>query len=417
MAIILWCVVSTILVALEAGPIAGVLVVLPCVLLAPGLVVVLLLRLPGLALTSTVVLLVGLALGVLVPAVFLYTGTWSPHGAFAVIAAGTVLGASAGIISDAQRSGRGRSTPVPTSRRGDPVESDFVVLHHRGGTTEHAAGPVRVAGPIAERVVVPPRSAPGAAATAARPAGAGAPPTPPVDLNTATLEQLIALPGIGPLTAQKILDFRQAIDDAIAAAGGPTAQAQLDAVNLAAPIADAEQVVAPARGVPGAAAAAASPAGAGSSPTPSVDLNTASLEQLIALPGIRPPTAQKILDFRQAIDDAIAAAGGPSAKDTVNLAAPIADAEQVVVPARGVAGAAAAAASLAPVGPSPAPPVDLNTATLEQLEALPGVGPVTAQKILDFRRAHGPFHSVTGLQAVPGIGPAHLAKLKGLVIT
>lgn len=120
------------------------------------------------------------------------------------------------------------------------------------------------------------------------------------------------------------------------------------------------------------------------------------------------------------IDDAIAAAGGPAPKaqlDTVNLAAPIADGEQILVPGRGAAGAAAAAASPpAAAGSSPTAPLDLNTATLEQLEALPGIGPVTAQKILDYRQAHGAFHSVTELQGVPGIGPAHMAQLKGLVI-
>ncbi len=115
------------------------------------------------------------------------------------------------------------------------------------------------------------------------------------------------------------------------------------------------------------------------------------------------------------IADAIAAAGGATRKaqlDAVNLAAPIADGEQIVVPGR-VPGAAAAAPA---AGSSPSAPLDLNTATLEQLEALPGIGPVTAQKILDYRQAHGPFHSVDELQGVPGIGPAHMAQLKGLVI-
>jgi len=117
------------------------------------------------------------------------------------------------------------------------------------------------------------------------------------------------------------------------------------------------------------------------------------------------------------IDDAIAAAGGPTAKaqlDSVNLAAPVADGEQVVVPGRGVAGAVAASPPAA--GSSPSAPLDLNSATLEQLESLPGIGPVTAQKILDYRQAHGAFHSVAELEGVPGIGPAHMAQLKGLVI-
>lgn len=117
------------------------------------------------------------------------------------------------------------------------------------------------------------------------------------------------------------------------------------------------------------------------------------------------------------IDDAIAAAGGATGKaqlDTVNLAAPVADGEQVLVPGRGVASAAASSPSGGAASPSA--PLDLNTATAEQLDALPGIGPVTAQKIIDYRTAHGPFHAVDELQGVPGIGPAKMAQLKGLVI-
>jgi competence protein ComEA len=117
------------------------------------------------------------------------------------------------------------------------------------------------------------------------------------------------------------------------------------------------------------------------------------------------------------IDDAIAAAGGATAKaqlDAVNLAAPVADGEQVVVPGRGAVGASPASAPAA--GSSPSAPLDLNTATAEQLDSLPGIGPVTAQKILDFRQQHGAFHSVAELEGVPGIGPGRLAQLKGLVI-
>jgi len=114
------------------------------------------------------------------------------------------------------------------------------------------------------------------------------------------------------------------------------------------------------------------------------------------------------------IADAVARAGGLTAKaerTAVNLAAPLADGEQVLVPARGGAGGGAAGASGSAAGP-----VDLNTATLEQLDALPGIGPTTAQKILDYRAAHGPFHSVAELDAVPGIGQGRIEQLKGLVI-
>jgi competence protein ComEA len=113
------------------------------------------------------------------------------------------------------------------------------------------------------------------------------------------------------------------------------------------------------------------------------------------------------------IADAVAAAGGVTAKADlalVNLAAPLADGEQVVVPARGAAAAAGGAAG------SPTAPLDLNTATAEQLDGLPGIGPATAQKIIDYRQAHGPFRSVDELDAVPGIGPARIDQLKGLVI-
>jgi len=116
------------------------------------------------------------------------------------------------------------------------------------------------------------------------------------------------------------------------------------------------------------------------------------------------------------VQDAVVAAGGATRKaqlDAVNLAAPVADGEQIVVPRSGADGTAAASS---PAGSSPSAPLDLNSATLEQLEALPGIGPVTAQKILDYLQQHGAFHTVAQLEGVPGIGPAHLAQLKGLVI-
>jgi competence protein ComEA len=116
------------------------------------------------------------------------------------------------------------------------------------------------------------------------------------------------------------------------------------------------------------------------------------------------------------IADAVARAGGatPNADiAAVNVAAPLADGVQIVVPRRG---AGTAAAPSAAGGGAASAPVDLNTATLEQLDALPGVGPVTAQKIVDYRQQHGPFTAVAQLDAISGIGPARLEQLKGLVV-
>jgi competence protein ComEA len=118
------------------------------------------------------------------------------------------------------------------------------------------------------------------------------------------------------------------------------------------------------------------------------------------------------------IADAVARAGGATGKADlaqVNLAAPLADGEQVVVPRRGGVASATSTGGAASPG-APAAPVQLSTATLEQLDTLPGVGPVTAQKILDYREKHGAFSSVDALDAVPGIGPKRLEQLRDLVV-
>ena len=127
------------------------------------------------------------------------------------------------------------------------------------------------------------------------------------------------------------------------------------------------------------------------------------------------------------VDDAIRAAGGarPGVRlDGLNLAAKLVDGQQVAVgvaPAPdaggdGAGGGGAGAGGADPGGGAAGgAPVNLNTATLEQLQTLPGVGPVLAQHVLDWRAAHGRFSSVDQLNDVSGIGDVKFAALKSLV--
>jgi competence protein ComEA len=123
------------------------------------------------------------------------------------------------------------------------------------------------------------------------------------------------------------------------------------------------------------------------------------------------------------VADAVARAGGATQRaylDGINLAAPLVDGTQVLVPQRlPVSAAGSSGAGDVPTPPAfPAVPgqkLSLSTATAEQLDELPGVGPVTAQKILDYRAEHGFIRSVDELDAVPGIGPARIEQLRDLV--
>ena len=138
---------------------------------------------------------------------------------------------------------------------------------------------------------------------------------------------------------------------------------------------------------------------------------------------VRRPGLYRLRDGRR-VADAVARAGGATGRADLaglNLAAPLVDGTQIVVPRR------IEAASAAPGGSSgvrsggstgvaaPGAKISLSSATVEQLDTLPGVGPVTAQKIVDYRTAHGPFASVDDLDQVPGIGPTRIEQLRDVV--
>jgi competence protein ComEA len=117
------------------------------------------------------------------------------------------------------------------------------------------------------------------------------------------------------------------------------------------------------------------------------------------------------------VEDAVRRAGGATRRADLgglNLAAKVGDGLQVVVPRRGQTGTTTAPAADGAPG-APALPVNLNTATLEQLDTLDGVGPATARKILAYRQQHGGFRSVGELDRVSGIGPKKLAALRSQV--
>lgn len=165
--------------------------------------------------------------------------------------------------------------------------------------------------------------------------------------------------------------------------------------------------VEPVEGTPGATAGAPSTSPMGEVAETSETVVVSVVGQ-VARPGL------VTLPSGARVADAIAAAGGllPAADPaSVNLAAVVADGEQLAVGVPAPAAGDAPAAGPADSGGL----VDLNTADVAELDALPGIGPVLAQRIVEHRAQQGPFGSVDELDDVPGIGPAIAAELAELV--
>jgi competence protein ComEA len=157
-------------------------------------------------------------------------------------------------------------------------------------------------------------------------------------------------------------------------------------------------------------ASSASPPSSSASPEATVRVHVAGA---VAAPGVY------TLPAGSRAEDAVQAAGGPvpgADVHRVNLAAAVVDGTQLYLPMPGEAlpqpgAGVAAGGAAAPAGG----PINLNTATIEQLDTLPGIGEVTARKIIAYRSAHGPFESVESLLDVPGIGEAKLAAIADFV--
>jgi competence protein ComEA len=154
------------------------------------------------------------------------------------------------------------------------------------------------------------------------------------------------------------------------------------------------------------------------SPSPSPAVIVVNVAGWVRHPGV--------YEFHQGqrVIDALKAAGGAkknAALDALNLAALLTDAEQILVPKTGepgvtlpggaVPGTSSGSTSTGVVGAK----VNINTATESELEALPGIGPVLAQRIIDYRTQHGPFPTIDALDGVSGIGPATMSDLRNVV--
>ena len=149
-----------------------------------------------------------------------------------------------------------------------------------------------------------------------------------------------------------------------------------------------------------------------------VNLNDATLDELDTVPGIGPAIANRILAYRQQNGPfrevaALEAVSGIGPVTLARMAPYLTVSEATIVTLSG--GGVAAEPAEIPVEPSSLPLINLNTATVEELDTLSGIGPALAARIVAYRTEYGPFQRVDDVTLVSGIGPATLAGFADLV--
>ncbi len=200
------------------------------------------------------------------------------------------------------------------------------------------------------------------------------------------------------------LEYGSRVVHALDAVGGPAEDADLDRVNLAQLVEDGDQITVPTR--------------AGSAV-----VSTAVIRIVTATPGnytiyvtgeVIHPQSLVSVPIGSLVQDAIDAAGGATDNadlSQLNLSQRLNDGDLVYVPSL----AEQADAVITPT-PNHPPLVHINYATVEELDALPGIGPSLAQAIIDYRTQNGPFTSIDELDNVPGIGPSKLDTIRDLIV-